>query len=222
MNNTSSRILRPDELGAVTNVWWREATAPLPHAASANNSSVTAVAAEGPGLAGEPGPQTEHATMEAYQRGFTEGRGVGHQQAMGEAQPVIDRMTRSLAELSSLRGRIRKEAEADLVKLAIAVARRVLHRELTLDSESISGIIRVALEKLESRDMCRVRVHPDQASTVRTALGRFGDGQNMELVADPSLQNGDVLFETPQGTLDASIEVQLAEIERGFADRLKR
>jgi flagellar biosynthesis/type III secretory pathway protein FliH len=31
-----------------------------------------------------------------------------------------------------------------------------------------------------------------------------------------------MLFETLQGTLDASIEVQLREIERGFADRLKR
>jgi flagellar assembly protein FliH len=218
MTNTSSRILRPDELSSVTSVWWREATAPPPQAASANNSK----SSEHPETAEESSADREQAAKEAYQRGFTEGRGVGHQQAMGELQPVIDRMTRSLAELSTLRGRIRKDAEADLVKLSIAVARRVLHRELTLDSESISGIIRVALEKLESREMCRVRVHPDQEGAVRSALGKFGDGQNVELLADGSLQSGDVLFETPQGTLDASIEVQLREIERGFADRLKR
>jgi flagellar biosynthesis/type III secretory pathway protein FliH len=30
------------------------------------------------------------------------------------------------------------------------------------------------------------------------------------------------LFETAHGTLDGSIEAQLQEIERGFADRLRR
>ena len=116
---------------------------------------------------------------------------------------------------------MRKTAEADLLKLAIAIARRVLHRELTLDPESIEGLIRVALEKLESRELCRVRVHPDQEPAIRTLAGAFLSSQQVELIPDPSLQCGDVLFETAHGTLDASIEAQLQEIERGFADRLQ-
>jgi flagellar biosynthesis/type III secretory pathway protein FliH len=36
------------------------------------------------------------------------------------------------------------------------------------------------------------------------------------------MQCGDVIFETTHGNLDASIESQLREIERGFADRLRR
>lgn len=221
MSNTSSRILRPDELSSVSNVWWRDAlpamvpSEPIPAVVASKSAEDTETSAEKAALA-------ERAAKDAYQRGFNEGRGVGHQQAMGELQPVVDRMTRSLAELSSLRARIRKDAEQDLVKLSIAVARRVLHRELTLDPESITGIIRVALEKLESREQCRVRVHPDQESVVRSSLARFGEGQSMEIVPDTSLQPGDLLFETPQGALDASIEMQLREIERGFADRLKR
>jgi flagellar assembly protein FliH len=131
-------------------------------------------------------------------------------------------MARSLAELSSLRSRIRKDAEGDLLKLAIAIARRVLHRELTLDPESIQGLIKVALEKLEARDLCRVRVHPDHEKAVRASLERFTNSPNFELAADSSLQCGDVLFETEHGVLDASIESQLLEIERGFADRLRK
>jgi flagellar biosynthesis/type III secretory pathway protein FliH len=44
----------------------------------------------------------------------------------------------------------------------------------------------------------------------------------VELIADSSLQCGDVLFETAHGNLDASLESQLGEIERGLADRLRR
>jgi flagellar assembly protein FliH len=145
---------------------------------------------------------------------------VGREQAAADVQPVLDRLARTLAELSSLRSRIRKDAEGDLLKLSISVARRVLHRELTLDPESIEGLIRIALEKLGARDLCRVRVHPDQEPAIRASMERFSNSHKVELIPDPSMQCGDVLFETAHGTIDASIEAQLREIERGFADRL--
>ncbi|MGH9646522.1 MAG: FliH/SctL family protein, partial [Bryobacteraceae bacterium] len=72
---------------------------------------------------------------------------------------------------------------------------------------------------LESRELCRVRVHPDQEPIIRALLARFSAAP-VELIPDPTLQSGDVLFETAHGTLDGSIEAQLQEIERGFADRL--
>jgi len=221
LSSTSSRVLRPEELPPATRIWWQEAGVPQ------RPSQATVTPAETPEPAsaesiGDRNIDIEQLEKEAYHRGFAEGKGVGRHQAAIELQPVLDRLTRSLAELSSLRARIRKEAESDLVKLSIAVARRVLHRELTLDPESISGIIRVALEKLESRELSQVRVHPDQEPAVRAALERLNEGRNMELKADPSLQSGDLLFETNHGTVDASMEMQLREIERGFADRLKR
>jgi flagellar assembly protein FliH len=166
--------------------------------------------------------ERERIERESYQRGFSEGRVIGREQAAAELQPVLDRLGRTLGELSSLRSRIRKDAEGDLLKLSVSIARRVLHRELTLDPESIEGLIRIALEKLQSRDLCSVHVHPDQAPAIRASLERFSNSHKVELIPDPSLQCGDVRFETAHGAIDASIEAQLREIERGFADRLNR
>jgi flagellar biosynthesis/type III secretory pathway protein FliH len=42
------------------------------------------------------------------------------------------------------------------------------------------------------------------------------------VLADPSRELGTVIFETQRGNLDASVESQLQEIERGLADRLRR
>jgi len=218
MSNTSSRIpssriLKNAELSGVAPMAWRSTSTPPPAPQLTKTPAVNAGTAEG--------PQEEEANKESYQRGFSEGRSVGHDQATVELQPVMDRLSRSLADLASVRSRVRKTAEADLLKLAIAIARRVLHRELTLDPGSIEGLIRVALEKLESRELCRVRVHPDQEPIIRTLMARFSAAP-VELVPDPTLQCGDVMFETAHGTLDGSIEAQLQEIERGFADRLSR
>ena len=215
--SSTSRVLRKDELTSVAAVWWRDKAAPVPaqviQSVPVELVSATSGTAEAPEGARE---------REGYQRGFAEGTAVGKEQAAVEVQPVLDRLAHTLAELSSLRSRIRRDAEKDLLKLAIAIARRVLHREVTIDPESLEGLIKVALEKLQSRDLCRVRVHPSHASFIKSAVERLSNSQKIELIADASLRVGDVLFETAHGTLDASIESQLSEIERGFADRLQR
>lgn len=212
MSSTSSKILRDGELSAVSPMAWRSTATPPPARQPARMAPLAEAAAK---------DDLDEARKESYQRGFSEGRNVGQEQAVAELQPVMDRLSRSLADLATVRSRVRKTAESDLLKLAIAVARRVIHRELTLDPGSIEGLIRVALEKLESRELCRVRVHPDQEPVIRTLLARFSAAP-VELIPDPALQCGDVLFETSHGTLDGSIEAQLQEIERGFADRLSR
>ena len=221
MTNTSSRVLHEADQGAVTPITWR-ATAFSPK--ERINPSVKEVQAERSSSERDPNGQreSERIEQESYHRGFTEGKSVGREQAAAELQSVLDQLGRSLATLASLRSRIRGEAEGDLLKLAISIARRVLHRELTLDPESMEGLIRVALDKLQSRELCRVRVHPDQEQAIRKSLERFSNSQKVELVTDPSLQCGDVIFETAHGNLDASIESQLREIERGLADRLRR
>lgn len=164
----------------------------------------------------------ERLEREAYQRGFGEGKNLGREQAAAEVQPVLERLSRSLSEVSALRPRMRREAEKDLVKLAIAIARRVLHRELTIDPESIEGLIRVALDRLESRELSTVRAHPDQEAAIRKLLERFTHSHKIDIIADKSLRPGDVVLETEHGFIDASVEAQLSEIERGFADRLQR
>ena len=224
MTSTSSRILRGAGQHVVTPISWRATTTALPPKIKLNPIGVKEVPSEQhtPPEDRMSQQDRERIEQEAYQRGFSEGKNVGQQQAKAELQPVLDQLGKSLAALSSLRSRIRAEAEGDLLKLAISIARRVLHRELTLEPESIEGLIRVALEKLQSRELCRIRVHPDQEGTIRNALERFSNSQKVELVADSSMQCGDVIFETAHGNLDASIESQLREIERGFADRMRR
>jgi flagellar assembly protein FliH len=216
MTNTS-RVLREEDLASVTPVWWRDNPAPVP--ALITHPVLVPMLTEGNATRTLVEAADER---ETYQRGFAEGTAFGKEQAAAEVQPVLERLAQTLTELSSLRSRIRRDAEKDLVKLAVAIARRVLHREVTIDPESIEGLIKVALEKLQSRDLCRVRVHPNHAAFMKASFDRISNSKKIELIADASMRCGDVLFETEHGTLDASIESQLSEIERGFADRLQR
>jgi len=166
--------------------------------------------------------QCEQRVREAHAAGFREGETEGRKRGAEEVQPVIERLSRAIDDVASLRPRLRKEAEADMVKLSLAIARRVLNRELAVDPDALHGLVIGALEKLQGQEVSRVRTHPSHVQSLSACLGRSATGRDIPVLADASRAPGAVLFETTRGSLDASVESQLQEIERGLADRLQR
>lgn len=177
-----------------------------------------------PDLAGgtELERRVEQRLREAHAAGMREGEASGRSRASAELQPVIERLVRAITDVGGLRARIRREAEQDLVRLALAIARRILRHELAVDPDALHGLVLGALEKLQSQEISRVRVHPAQAPLVTACLRQLAGGPAVEVVADPSREPGTVIFETERGNLDASVESQLREIERGLAERLQQ
>lgn len=154
------------------------------------------------------------------QSGLEQGLQQARRESAGEMEKALDRFARSLQELTQAKRRARNEAEAELVKLALAIARRILHREISTDPDSLGALVHAALQKLQNRDVARIRTFPGGIQTLRAALERAGSSSSIELISDAALEAGSLVFETSLGELDASVETQLKEIERGFADRL--
>ena len=154
----------------------------------------------------------------AREEGRCQGEKAGHQRARTELEAVLNSMTRSIAEIAALKPRLRREAEGQLVELALAIARRILRRQITIDPEAVAGLARSALDALNLREVAEIRVHPSQAQIVADSIARMGAPEAVRVFGDPSLEAGAVIIETSHGTLDASVVTQLEEIERGFAD----
>jgi flagellar assembly protein FliH len=212
----SSRILPPEDNREVAPLVWRRIPSGGGQAAAANDPPPDD--AQRQALLKQ---QSEQRAREAYAAGLREGEAAGRSLAAADLQPVIDRVARSIDEIAGFRPRLRAEAEADVIRLALAIARRVLRRELAIDAEALHGLVLGALEKLQGQEIARVRVHPSHAALVADCLRRNGT-TTVEVVPDPSREPGAVIFETQRGNLDASIESQLQEIERGLADRLHK
>lgn len=165
--------------------------------------------------------QLRHADIaQARRSGFEEGFRKAKDEAAAEIRASGERLAQNLKELGLLKKRIRNEAEMEVVRLSLAIARRILHRELTIDPESIQGVVHAALRTLENRDVLRVRVSPEAAGMMRSILEQAAVGRGIEVNPDPRMGAGEIIFETAVGELDASIDTQLQEIQRGFADRL--
>ena len=159
---------------------------------------------------------------QARREAYTEGLAAGRQQAEDQFRPALQGLAETLSSLGRLRASIREETIQDLVHLATSIAARVIHREVAVDPDALAGLIQAALSKLQSREINRVRVHPTLEPLVRKLMEQGGAPKNLVLAPDASLKPAEVFFETSQGILDASVETQLREIERGLIDKLER
>jgi flagellar assembly protein FliH len=159
---------------------------------------------------------------QAYESGFREGEAAARQSAESQVREAVEKLAATVVEVAATRGDAIHRAEADIVRLSIEIARRILHRELSLDTSALEALIRAALEKLRSQEVYRVRVHPDQEQLVRACLRQIGRDPAIEVVSDASQPRGGAVFEISRGSLDASVETQLREIEHGLADHLEQ
>ncbi len=156
----------------------------------------------------------------AHRRGFSAGEAHAKAGPAAEMDAAVQRMAQSVRELAQMRPRLRRDAEADVVRLSLAIARRILRREMSVDPSAMQALAQVALQKLGRQEISRVYVHPDQAATIRAALETAG--VRAEVIPESTRESGALVFETNQGLLDASVNAQLEEIERGLTDRVNQ
>jgi len=163
----------------------------------------------------------EQRGKEAWEQGRRAGDAAARKSLDDQVRTAVEALAKTVAEVSSTRPETIRRAENDTVRLAIEIARRVLHRELSIDTSALEALIKAALDKLRNQEVYRVRVHPEQEKILRTCLEREGRAA-VEVLIDPALPKGGVCFEISRGNLDASVETQLREIENGLVDEMRR
>jgi flagellar assembly protein FliH len=124
-------------------------------------------------------------------------------------------------EFARERARYFAGVEAEVVKLALAIAARVLHREVKLDPLLLMGVVRVALEKVAEDSATVLRVPEDAAETWREVFAASPES-SLQIVGDERLAAGECVLETNVGRVELGVSTQLEEIERGFFDLIQQ
>jgi flagellar assembly protein FliH len=111
--------------------------------------------------------------------------------------------------------------EAEVVKLALAIAARVLHREATLDPLLLTGVVRVALEKVAEDSTLVLRVPAGAVEMWREVFATSPES-SLQVVGDERLSEGECVLDTNVGRVELGVGAQLEEIERGFFDLMQQ
>jgi flagellar assembly protein FliH len=142
-------------------------------------------------------------------------------EGLATALPALEAVSDSLA---IERDRWIAEWEATSVRLAAAIAERLVGRELRLKPDLAREMIREALQLALGTPRIRVHLHSDdaallgtQAAQVIRVMAACGEA---EIVADNSLTRGGCLIETQHGQIDARIETLLDRIVAQLLENL--
>jgi flagellar assembly protein FliH len=145
----------------------------------------------------------------------------GRQAAAGEHEAWRKRCETALGGglkgLFSAREEYLARVEHEVVRLALAIAERILQREAQMDPLLLTGVVRVALGRLAESTAVRLRV-PAAERELWAEMLRLIPGLPLqpEVVADEALENTDAVLEADIGSVDLSVRAQIGEIERGF------
>ena len=212
--------------------WWGEleAAAERGEETGGGNRDGAARDAEANGSAGSDARVAEEArrNFEAgRERGFQEGRAEElHAQAAHEGardRAHIEQAARLAENFRTEQVEYFDAVEHEVVKLALAVAARVLRREAQMDPLLLTGAVRVALGQLSASTQVRLKVPAEElALWVETMAHIPNLAVKPAVIAGEGMHLGDCVMETELGSVDLGVRAQLGEIERGFFDCARR
>jgi len=157
---------------------------------------------------------------EAFEKGFALGEKAGREMAEKAMEDTLRALERAISGWREEMERRWEELTEEVVRLALAVARKVIKREVMQDPRVILDSLRGALKRAALREEVIIKVHPLDAETLRESRGsllkELEEVNSLRIEADERLSRGDALVECPQGELDLRLERQLREIEKTF------
>jgi flagellar assembly protein FliH len=162
---------------------------------------------------------TQHlATLEreAFAKGYEQGERAGTEAAGKRGEAMLRRLSETMTELTALRASMIRQTETQIVELALAAARRIIHREVSLDRSLLIAIVRVALDRLGESARVTVRLHPEEFEATGAARVAEFAGTDIVFVSDARVGRGGCRVESDMGILDAGVDAQIQEIARAL------
>jgi flagellar biosynthesis/type III secretory pathway protein FliH len=172
-----------------------------------------------------PALHTDHDLAErgrvesAYHRGRDEAAESERRRADDRCATALRTVEQARQQLERLAGEFARDRERDLQALAVAVARHIVQHELTIDPLRVGELVRRALELLPLDHTIEVRLHPEDLRTLAPSLDRLApENRPVKLLwmADPSLERGGFVLETPQRIVDGRTDTALRALYERF------
>jgi len=165
----------------------------------------------------DPKERLARLEKEAYEKGFEQGQKDG----MALEQRQMEERGKQLSALIDALGRLREqiyaETEGELIKLSLAIAKKIIRSEIRAGNHVIEETIRSAMKPLVDRSHVRVRISPADMEEVTRLVPELAAGAQagrLQIVEDSAIERGGCILETGFGSVNAGIEDQLSVVEK--------
>ncbi len=168
----------------------------------------------------ESGPGLEERLRDAYECGKRDAQAA----IEAECKQLIEEERASLLRVTQQFQQEKQnyftQVEVEVVRLSLAIAERVLHREAEMDPMLLASAVRVALEQIADTSETILHVPVQEATRWMETLRSVS--RDVQIEPDEHLAQGEAVLKARCGSVQLGIKAQLQEIERGFFELLGR
>ncbi|MCX7725802.1 MAG: FliH/SctL family protein [Chitinispirillaceae bacterium] len=162
----------------------------------------------------------QNAFIKGKKEGFESGVKEGKEEAAKIYEKKIDelqsKITTILEDINIFKKKLYSNTELELLHLSLAIAKKIVNHELSVNKELILHIIKNALEYIGSKEKVVIRVAENDFETVS---GRkdfwIPVGERLKdiiIEPDPRIEKGGCIIESSSGLVDSRISVKFEEI----------
>jgi flagellar assembly protein FliH len=174
-----------------------------------------------PGPPPQPSPAEQQSHLaalerEAFGKGYAQGERAGIEAGTKRTDAMLRRIAQTLDDLGRLRAAIVRDTERQMVQLALSLARRIVHREVTLDPTLVAAMAHVAVARLGESAPATIKLHPDDYAVISALRGDQWEGPHVAVLPDPAVSRGGCVVESSFGTVDGSLDAQFDEMARAL------
>ncbi|SFA74077.1 flagellar assembly protein FliH [Bacillus sp. cl95] len=163
----------------------------------------------------------ERARLEGYDKGLNEGREKGYseyQETILHAREVVETSKQDyIAHIEA--------SEKTIVDLAMKAAEKILGKMVKGDSEQFISIVKRALKEAKEHSEIQLHINPIHygflLSQKEELSALFPRETDLYIYPDDALLEDSCIIESASGRIDASVDVQLAEIKRRLLELLE-
>ena len=135
---------------------------------------------------------------------------------------LIPALKQAVTQILDARQSWQRHWEQHALRVASAIASRIVRREIDKVPLITLDLVREALNLAAGNERITLRLHPDDQATLGDRAGQLaqelGSLAEVRVVADPSISSGGCRVDTEFGSIDQQLEAQLARITEELLD----
>lgn len=148
---------------------------------------------------------------------FEEGYRIGLEKAGDD----LEKFRNELSNFMNARKDVFEYIAPDILELSVDIAKTIIKKELDSDPQVlINTIVDVLKTVSKSEPKVVIRVRPQSVQFIKDTIPnityQYGIDTKINIVADPSVEEGGCILQTNNGIVDASIDTQLEIIKKAL------
>jgi len=150
---------------------------------------------------------------EAYARGFAEGQKSKHKEVID----ALESLATATKSIPTIKKNILEKGEEQMVKLALAIAEKIIQQEVSTKKDVIFAVLKNAIKNIAETEGMKIRLNTQDfrymMEVKKDFLQSFDGIRNVVFEEDSSIKRGGAVVETMFGDVDARLESQIKEIK---------